>query len=247
MYFTSRFYTELYGWYLRILSDAETPGGKQEEQLMTDIERIHCGLRNAYLVTENNKSILVDTCARGDRKKLLAACKGRNVVMIFLTHGHCDHAGNAAYLARELNAPIAMSRADFPLIANNYDQTLSAHTAFGRVLLSASLRNFDTVHTEQFTPALFVNDGFRFDEYGVSARVIGLEGHTAGSLGLQVDDGCAVIVGDALVNFYYPTAAPIYSDRRKARKSVDAIARMGEEVMIYFGHGSPVKNRKKYR
>lgn len=229
--------------YCPIISSRRTTGGI----VMTEIERIRCGFKNAYLVTQNGRSILVDTCARQDRKRLFAACKGKKIIAIFLTHGHCDHTGNAAYLSRELNAPIAMSKADFPMIANCYDQPLTAHTGFGKFIQSLTMKEFEAEHTEQFSPKLFVEDGFRFDDYGVSAKVISLEGHTRGSLGLQVDDGCGLIVGDALANFFYPISAPIYGDRRRAAKTADMIAKMGEDVMIYFGHGSPIKNRKKYK
>ncbi len=57
------------------------------------IERIVVGLlqENCYIVTKNNKTIIIDPGAEAD--KIIDATKGKNVVGILITHHHFDHIG----------------------------------------------------------------------------------------------------------------------------------------------------------
>jgi len=66
---------------------------------MQTINRIQCGNGNCFLVSNDSSSILVDTARHKYRDKILTACKGENVKLIILTHGHVDHVENAAYLS----------------------------------------------------------------------------------------------------------------------------------------------------
>jgi len=101
---------------------------------MSKIERIKCGNGNCFLVEEEDNAILVDTSRIKYKDMILEKCKGHNVRLIVLTHGHVDHIQNAAYLSRKLNAPIAMHKADFELTKNNMLEPLSAHTLPGKYM-----------------------------------------------------------------------------------------------------------------
>jgi hydroxyacylglutathione hydrolase len=162
--------------------------------------------------------------------------------LIILTHAHCDHAENAVDLSKILEAPIAMHKDDVILIESNNNQSLSAKTFFGKIILSASLKEFSRNKMKAFTPSVFLKDGDDLTEYGVSAKVIGLPGHTKGSIGLDVDEK-ELIVGDALMNIFYPTTSILYNDEKSMLDSAKKITELGERI-IYFGHGKPAKNRK---
>lgn len=58
-----------------------------------EIETIVVGYlqENCYIITKNNKSIILDPGDEAD--KILAACKGKDVIGILLTHNHFDHVG----------------------------------------------------------------------------------------------------------------------------------------------------------
>lgn len=60
------------------------------------IQQIKCGNVNCYLITEGNHSILVDTGRVAYKEKILKFCKGANVQLIVLTHGHVNHIQNGA-------------------------------------------------------------------------------------------------------------------------------------------------------
>ena len=208
---------------------------------MTRIKRIPCGMVNCYLLTGKNGAVLVDTGETGYEEKILEACAGKNVRLIMLTHGHIDHIQNAAYLARELKAPIGMNEKDLALKQNQFAQPLSGTGIFGKILESASKKKMKENQIEDFTPEIFLKEGDTLEAYGIEASVLELPGHTEGSIGLEVD-GQAVIVGDALMHMLRPGMACIFGDREKLRESVGRISALGSRT-IHYGHGSPTKNR----
>jgi glyoxylase-like metal-dependent hydrolase (beta-lactamase superfamily II) len=208
---------------------------------MADIERIKCGNGNAYLVAQGESAILVDTCHEEYRELILGKCRMKNVRLIVLTHGHFDHIQNAAYLSDNLNAPIAMHRDDCALIKDKVAQPMIAHTLFGKVIMKMSQKGFGRAKVEQFEPEVYLEDGDSIEEYGVGVTVIGLPGHTKGSIGVIVGN-TDVIVGDALMNMVYPVKSPLYGDRAAMEQSAAKISSLGD-MTIYFGHGKPAKNR----
>ncbi len=209
---------------------------------MKGIERIQCGNGNCFLIKQNNRAILVDTSRTKYRNKILEACKQVDVKLIVLTHGHVDHIQNAAFLSRELGAPIAMNKADCKLIKNNMIEPIFADKVLGKLVLALSLESFKHDIVEAFEPSLFLNEGDSLENYGIEASVIALPGHTRGSIGLKLW-GTELIVGDALMNLFYPTVSMLYEDKQAMLASATKITEQGE-VVIHFGHGKSVVNRQ---
>lgn len=208
---------------------------------MSNIERIQCGNGNCYLVYEGNNAILVDTSRTRFRDKILQTCKKKNIKLIVLTHGHFDHAQNAVFLSNELKAPIAMHRADYELSRNNMLEPFTAHGLLGKLLLALSIKNFQEEYIQHFEPEVYLQEGDSLDKYGVPATVIELPGHTRGSIGLKVGEA-DIIVGDALMNMFYPTKSMLFGNREIMEQSAEKIGRYNNAT-IYFGHGKPVLNR----
>lgn len=209
---------------------------------MRKIQRIRCGNGNCYIVEENGKAILVDTARPTHRDKILKACRTANVQWIILTHTHMDHCQNAAFLSQQLNAPIAICKSDEELIKDNMLQPLFAKTLLGKLVLSISESAFHHDRIEAFTPKRFLKDGDSLREMGINAVILALPGHTNGSIGIDLGkDG--VIVGDALMNMFYPTVSMLYHDYEQMLESARRISELGERL-IYFGHGKPMKNRE---
>lgn len=209
---------------------------------MVKVERIKCGNGNCYIISQDGNAVLVDTSLEKYREKILSTCKPYKMRLLVLTHGHIDHAQNAAFLAKELNIPIAMHKADANLISDNNAQKLYANTILGKIVLKVSVDSTFKEPFPPFTPDVFLSEGDTLEEYGISAKIIGLPGHTDGSIALDIR-GEGLIVGDALMNMFYPTVSMLYHDKAEMLKSAERISSLGER-MIYFGHGKPVKNRK---
>lgn len=208
------------------------------------IHRIKCGNGNCYIVESIKNpanAVLVDTGKREYVNQVLQACKPYSIKLIVLTHAHFDHAENAARLSEELGAPIAMSERDCNLIESNFNQALSASTLLGKIVLYASLKEFKSRAMLAFSPTVLLKDGDSLSDYGIDARIISLPGHTDGSIGIDVDSR-DLIVGDALMNMFYPTVSMLYHDKKMMLESAKKISNIGER-MICFGHGKPMPNR----
>lgn len=205
------------------------------------VKRIKCGNANCYLVSDGASGILIDTGKKKYLDVVIEACKPYKMKLIVLTHAHFDHAENAAALGERFGVPIAMHRDDLNLIESNNNQFMSAKTFLGKIVLSASLKGFAKGIMGAFTPAVFLQDGDDLTQYGIPAKVIGLPGHTKGSIGIDVG-GKELIVGDALMNIFYPTISMLYNDEKAMLESAKKITGLGERI-IYFGHGRPVQNR----
>ena len=206
---------------------------------MSQIRRVHCGDVNCYLVQGEQGALLVDTGRAGYGEKLLPLCRQWDVRLIVLTHGHLDHVQNAAFLARELEVPIAMHRADTALLEDSEAQPMQAHRRLGRLLRGLSRRGFRDTLLPPFQPDLFLGDGDDLSHFGVNAQVVGLPGHTAGSIGLRTEDG-ALLVGDAMFRLISAGPAILYADRRQMEDSVAKIWAL-HPTALYFGHGRPVQ------
>jgi len=214
------------------------------------IQRIKCGVGNAYIVSQGGSAILVDTGTAAFKRRILRACRGKNIRLVVLTHGHYDHAQNAAFLARELGVPVAMHPADVPLLGDILAEPLEGAHPVARLLIG--ILNLSTragfrwigvfFRNKPFEAAIDLHDGFSFVDYGVEARAVALPGHTRGSIGVVAGDG--LLAGDALTNLLPPPGkAALYGDRAAVQESAARVSAMGD-MMVWFGHGKPAKNRE---
>ena len=204
---------------------------------MRGIRRIPCGNVNCYLVQGEEGAVLVDTGYTGYVERLLDTCLGAGVRLIVLTHGHLDHIQNTALLMERLGVPAALHPADLGLLTDQQSQPLSAQGPAGRLLLSLSRPSFQTQAFLPFTPTVELREGASLAPWGVDARVLELPGHTAGSIGLDVE-GHSLIVGDAMMNLFRPGPSCLCSDPAAQRDSIARIRSLGPRS-LYFGHGRP--------
>lgn len=208
---------------------------------MAEIKRIRCGSVNIYLIEEHGRAILVDTGRNGSEEKILAQCRKTKVELILLTHGHVDHVQNTAYLKKALGVPVALHMQDLDLIKDNAAEPLHYQGFLGMVVAEVSEKSYESDRIPEFSPEFFLKEGDRLKDYVINARIMELPGHTKGSIGIDID-GKSVIVGDALMNMFYPGLSMVYWDRGEMIKSAEKISALGARK-VYFGHGSPVENR----
>jgi len=171
---------------------------------------------------------------------VIEACKPYKIKLIILTHAHPDHAENAAALSEIFKVPIGMHQDDVELIKSQNNQSMSAKSFMGKIILSAT-NILSKRKMREFAPFVLLKDGDELTGYGINAKIIGLPGHTKGSIGIDIDKK-AVIVGDALMNIFYPTVSLLYNDENMMINSAKKITELGERI-VYFGHGKPLQNR----
>ena len=209
---------------------------------MSEIHRIKCGNVNCYIIENGTNGILVDTGKKEFIDKVIESCRSYNVKLIILTHAHFDHAENAAQISDSLGIPIGMNENDCNLILSNANQSLAATNILGKIVLSVSLKESAVRSMPGFKPNILLHNDDSLSNYGINAHIISLPGHTDGSIGIDVDSK-HLIVGDALMNIFYPTVSMLYHNRGNMLESARKISSIGNRT-IYFGHGKPVANRQ---
>lgn len=208
---------------------------------MYNIIKIKAG-SNCYLVSQEDSSILIDTGLKGNEKKIVEACQGKDVKLIVLTHGHIDHIQNAVYLAKQLKVPIAMHKDDVILIQNNLCREMKSKGFLGNIVRFFSVMSAKYTEIQSFIPDVILKEGDKLLEYGIDGEIIELPGHTEGSIGIMLGDQ-DLLVGDALMNMFGPGVSLLYEDREEMLRSAKKIADIGK-LKIYFGHGTAVENRR---
>ena len=232
---------------------AAAPGFSMSKSLFAEkpeslyqVKRIRCGNVNCWLVTGSkalptNGSVLVDAGRERDFPMLEALCREHRVKLILLTHAHPDHAGSAALLRKSLNIPVALGRLDLPLLEDPHARPLYSRGLLGKAVLAMSRKELSQPGTS-FSPELLLQGGEDFYRYGFSIRAIALPGHTAGSMGYEINHRF-LCTGDAVMNLPWPTPALLFEDEVQAKESAAKIAGLGKRVILP-GHGAALWNRE---
>jgi glyoxylase-like metal-dependent hydrolase (beta-lactamase superfamily II) len=164
---------------------------------------------------------------------------------IVLTHGDSDHIGFAERLRREHGVPVYVHEAD----AARARGEVSTKPEWGRLKLGATARFLwyalrkNGLRTTPVDEVITVRDGDVLDLPG-SPRIIGLPGHSPGSVAIHVPIADAVFVGDALTTRHVltgtagPQPAPFTDDRAAALASLERLEGFGATWVIP-GHGTP--------
>jgi glyoxylase-like metal-dependent hydrolase (beta-lactamase superfamily II) len=210
---------------------------------------------NCYLVRDGAALTLVDTGLPGHWPAIKAACGALGLDLpaieaVLLTHVHSDHAGSAERARAEASASIRLSAGDAELAdgrtRRKTERPLAAYlwrpaavAAVWELVSGGGLR----------MPAL---GGYTQVEHGdqpdVPGRpaVIGLPGHTRGSIGFFLSDRGACFSGDALVTLNLLTGRrgprllgrAFMEDSRQALASLDRLAGLQADTLLP-GHGDP--------
>jgi glyoxylase-like metal-dependent hydrolase (beta-lactamase superfamily II) len=214
------------------------------------LHRIGNDIVAAYLVDVPEGITVVDAGLPGHWRDLqdeLAAI-GRplsDVRGLVLTHGDSDHVGFAERLRREQGVPVYVHGADAAR-ARGGDKP---KTAIGRMRLVPTLGFFayalrkGGARTTYLTEVVEVADGDVLDLPG-APRVIGLPGHSPGSIAVHVPAARAVFVGDGLTTRHVltgragPQPAPFTDDPAAALESLDRLAGIDADWVLP-GHGAP--------
>jgi glyoxylase-like metal-dependent hydrolase (beta-lactamase superfamily II) len=218
-------------------------------EITPGIRRVGSDLVNAYLLADGGSVTIVDAGAPaywGDLPRELAAM-GRSlddIRALLLTHGPTDHIGFAERLRRERSVPVRIHEADAALARG---EVPNPARGFGpmkplpliRFLVWAARHGL--LRLKHLTEVATFGDADTLDVPG-SPRVIGLAGHTPGSVAFHVPTHDALFVGDALATYAVttgargPRLAPFTTDRAQALASLDRIRDVTARLILP-GHG----------
>ena len=214
------------------------------------LHRIGNDIVAVYLIDAPDGVTIIDAGLPGQWKELLAelAAMGRSlddVRGVVLTHGDSDHIGFAERLRREHGVPVYVHEAD----AARARGEVSTKPEWGRVKLGATARFLWYAIVKRglkpapLTEVVTVRDGDVLELPG-ALRVIGMPGHSPGSIALHVPVADAVFVGDALTTRHVltgaegPQPAPFTDDPEAALASLRRLEGLGV-TWVLPGHGTP--------
>lgn len=214
------------------------------------LHRIGNDIVAVYLIDAPGGVTIIDAGLPGQWKELLAelAAMGRSlddVRGVVLTHGDSDHIGFAERLRREHGVPVYVHEAD----AARARGEVSSKPEWGRVKLGATARFLWYAIAKRglkpapLTEVVTVRDDDVLELPG-APRVIGMPGHSPGSIALHVPVADAVFVGDALTTRHVltgaecPQPAPFTDDPAAALASLRRLEGLGV-TWVLPGHGTP--------
>lgn len=198
-------------------------------------------LLNSYLWTEPDGVTLIDT-GWSDSAELIAdaltdlGLRRIHVKRIVLTHFHEDHCGAAAEIAGWSDVEVIAGAADAGYVRGEEPGPLPVLTESERRLRP----DFDaSPHGPACRVDRVVGDGDILDFAG-GARVIGVPGHTPGSIALHLPDADTVLTGDVVAEFNGQVILGVFNtDRAELAESVQRLAATGAQ-RAGVGHGEPI-------
>jgi glyoxylase-like metal-dependent hydrolase (beta-lactamase superfamily II) len=214
------------------------------------LHRIGNDIVAAYLVDTDDGVTVIDAGLAGHWRDLNAelASMDRSVDDIrgvVLTHGDSDHVGFAERLRRDHGVAVYVHEAD----AARARGEVKPKTSWGRIKLGATLGFFwyairkGALRTTYLTEVVGVHDGQVLDLPG-APRIIGLPGHSPGSIAVHVPVADAIFVGDGLTTRHVltgqrgPQPAPFTDDPQQALASLSHLEGI-QATWLLPGHGTP--------
>lgn len=209
------------------------------------IEIIDVGGVNCYLIKADDGFVLIDTGFSTKRTLLDEVLKKalnkpgkepEKLKLVILTHGDSDHAGNCKYLKENYGVEIAMHVDDSKMVENG-DMTWNRKSKPDKISFTFKLvtlafgknEDFDT-----FKPDIYLQDGQNLSEFGLSAKVIHLPGHSKGSIGVLTSEA-DLFCGDLIYNF---AGFSFIDNLEDFNGSINKLKKLNINT-FYPGHGKP--------
>jgi glyoxylase-like metal-dependent hydrolase (beta-lactamase superfamily II) len=214
------------------------------------LHRLGNDLVASYLIDTDQGITLIDAGLPGHWGDLMKELEiigkpASEIRGLILTHGDSDHIGFAERLRAEHGVPIYVHAEDANrAMTGEHPKTPMGPVRVGPMLgfMAYGVRK-NGMRSKYVHEVTEVADGDVLDLPG-SPVIIGMPGHSPGSVAVHVPMANAVIVGDALTTRHVMPGrtgmqpAPFTDDPSQALASLDRLAHL-EELWILPGHGTP--------
>ena len=173
---------------------------------------------NCYVLSEDGEAMVVDPGEASP--ELLDYLAPFKVKMVVNTHGHCDHCGGNAGVVAATGAPLAIHRADLPLLQS----------------LEQQGRMFGVSFPASPAPDVFLEPGQTLALGGGVLEVRHAPGHSPGHIVL-VTSGMA-FVGDVLFEGSIGRTDLPGGDYGQLIRSIHTqLLTLPDDTVVYSGHG----------
>ncbi|OJH50115.1 MBL fold metallo-hydrolase [Methanohalophilus portucalensis] len=209
-----------------------------------NITPIQAGASNAYLVTENSVTILVDSGNRGNTHKFETVLKNKglnfaDIDYIILTHSHHDHVGCLEEIKKRSKAKVIAHREEVEYLKRGYTPFPEGTMLFSRLI--SGFANKFLPNMGKYTPVdpdIIIDGECEILLSDTTIQILPVTGHTSGSICVIIDNESA-IVGDTLFSFMPESVYPPFANDEKALiKSWKKLLSTGCNI-FYPGHGKP--------
>ncbi len=183
-------------------------------------------MENCYLAINDktNESIIIDPGSAFDRIKSAVAQTGTTPVAILLTHGHFDHAGEAASTAREYGIKIYASASQERELK---DPNLN---------LSGDMFG----NSESYSADVYLQDDEELDLAGLHIKCLYTPGHTPGGCCFYFPNEEIVFTGDTLFSGSVGrTDFPEGSMSQLVNSIKSKLMTLSDDTICYPGHNEP--------
>lgn len=189
------------------------------KEIVPGVRQIGDGQDNfCTLLTGSQGAILFDTMTGlEDLKGFIEALCPMDLTVI-VSHGHFDHVGGARQFSRVYIHP-----ADLPLLDAGRGQIPILERTLGRELSGMA----DSFRPERYGP---IRPGQVLELGGMTVEVVGLSGHTPGSIGLLCRELRLLLAGDALS----PQACILFPESLPLGHYAQMLERAGELPFDHF-------------
>jgi hydroxyacylglutathione hydrolase len=200
---------------------------------------------NIYVVSRHSRIIIIDTGINFDRSRIEHALERKGIVpeAIVLTHTHFDHAGNAAWLAREYGAEVIVQEAESEFLARGDTPIPSGTYPLTKGIVSIGRKIGPAFKYDPCTADHIFNDTFDLNRFGINGYVLHTPGHSPGGATIIIDDLFA-IAGDSMIGTVPGSPFPPFAD------DVDELLRSWKKLLdtgcqtFLPGHGKPVSREQ---
>jgi len=207
----------------------------------TKIFKVLGGRSNVFLISRNNRNILVDTSPAFMRGKLNARLKKLNVSkidLLILTHAHFDHAENACWIKNKFKARVGIHKSETSYLAHGETDLPGGTNPFSGFLIRVITRFIKSPGRYQPCESdLLFDEYFKLEEFGLNVYVVHTPGHTEGSVSVIVDNEIA-LVGDSMFGVFRGSVFPPFAC--DVKKMVESWGKLLETSCCLFipSHGS---------
>jgi glyoxylase-like metal-dependent hydrolase (beta-lactamase superfamily II) len=202
-----------------------------------------------HLLVDQDGAVLLDTGFPGDWVRIRRVMRKlglgpRDLRAILLTHGHIDHAGNAAWATEWSGAPVYCHALDQPHLNGQFTYHGAAQVCGALEKLGRTATGYRPV-----TIDVPLHEGDELPFWG-GLRVVHLPGHTVGHCGFYSAKFDLLFSGDLWVRFMMRTqvSPAIFSDdRRQVWPSMFKARALGARWMVPGHYGLPNATRLRRR
>jgi glyoxylase-like metal-dependent hydrolase (beta-lactamase superfamily II) len=212
-------------------------------EVVPGLHLLRLPIANAYLWHDGDGATLVDTGPPGSGPEVAAALRSLGssreaVHRVVLTHCHDDHAGSAAEIASWAGAEVVVGRADAPVVHGDVPAPPPAFTPAEQALHATVATGLEPAPAARVDRE--VDDGDVLDLAG-GATVLGVPGHTPGSIALHLPRHGVLITGDTVAEHQgQAILGPFNTDRAGAWASLQRLAAL-DVAIACPGHGHPLR------